>query len=128
MKSPDPSAQAAGQSNPIGGPAQPKAPPGDVGPNFRLKGAGKYYNPSNVSGQQFNHPAIKQAVGNTLDKLQAAQYYRHAGLAEGMRGALGLPQRPSHTNDWINAKHRAETEGTRGINPGVFKDVDEEED
>ena len=120
MRSPDPSA-------PIGGPAQPKAPPGNVGPNFRLHGLGRYYNPQNVSGQQFNHPAIHGAVKHLLDAAHDNQYYMHAGILRGVRGALGLPN-PSHTNDAIMSRHRAATTGVRGINPGAFsRPLDDEE-
>lgn len=113
---------AAGQ--PIGGPQQPVGGmPGKAGqqqgPSFALHGIGRYYNSRNASGQQFNHPAIHGAVKNILDAAYDNQYYRHAGILRGVRGALGLGN-PSHANDAIQSRHHAATTGVRGINPGAF--------
>lgn len=112
--------KAAGQTNPIGGPQQPTAGgnPKATGPSFALKGKGKYYNPSNVNGQQFNKPAIHGAILKGLDTMTWAGYFRHAGMGQALRHTLGVPLLSSHTNDSMNAKYNRETRSTQGIDPG----------
>jgi hypothetical protein len=85
-----------------------------VGATFSLRGLGKYYNPQNVSGQQFNKPAILGAVQKGVQAYGEAQYYRHAGVGAAARHMLGMPQMPSHMNDYLRSRHNT---NTRGINP-----------
>jgi hypothetical protein len=100
-------------------------PPPVVGPHFGVTGAGKYFNPHNVNGQQFNRPAVKQVVGNAVEAHSRAQYFRRQGFGAALRYTLGMPQVPSHVNDYINAR----THGQRqtGINPGALHTIAEPE-
>jgi hypothetical protein len=91
--------------------------PPEPGAHFNLGGSGKYFNPRNVNGQQFNKPAVKEAVGKGLDMYMTARYFRHAGMAQAVRHTLGLQPVPSHMNDWIRAQHKFTEVGLPGLNP-----------
>jgi hypothetical protein len=109
---PDPAASIGAQqpdSTTIEGlPAQPRI----VGPHFGIRGPGKYYNPRNVSGQQFNKPAIKQGLTDLSRLHTRSQYFRHAGFTAALRYTLGIEQVPSHVSDYLNADRRQ-----TGLNP-----------
>jgi hypothetical protein len=119
-----------GKGDPVNfqGPSKPMAGPKKMSPDeferakatapsFSLSGRGKYFNPSNVNGQQFNKPAVSQAIGKGLDMYMTARYFRHAGMAQAVRHTLGLQPVPSHMNDWIRAQHKFTEVGLPGLNP-----------
>lgn len=105
----EPQAQQPTTNRPIAGPSQQKqyAP----GSTFRLSGLGKYYNPQNVSGSQFNRPAIMGALKKGVQAYSEAQYFRHAGFGAALRHTLGMPQMPSHMNDYLRARHNNKNVG-----------------
>jgi hypothetical protein len=72
---------------------------------------GRYYNPSNVSGKQFNKPAIMDSLRKGVQAYSEAQYFRKAGLAAATRHMLGMPQMPSHMNDYLRARHNGRRPG-----------------
>jgi hypothetical protein len=101
-------------------------PPPVVGAHFSTQGTGKYFNPRNVNGQQFNRPAVKKAVMTGIEAHSRAQYFRRAGMGAAIRYTLGMPQVPSHVNDYFNAR----THGQRqtGIHRGsVYASAEEPE-
>jgi hypothetical protein len=98
-----------------------------VGTTFSLSGFGKYYNPKNVSGQQFNKVGIQAALRNPsrdpnlmnivrkgVQAYGEAQYYRHAGFGAATRHMLGMPQMPSHMTDYLRSRHNTKNPG---VNP-----------
>jgi hypothetical protein len=74
---------------------------------------GKYYT-RNENGRQFNKPAILGAVRKGVQAYSEAQYFRHAGVGAAARHMLGMPQMPSHMNDYLRSRHNTDI---RGINP-----------
>ena len=69
----------------------------------------------NLQGRQVNKPAVKGAVKGVLDAHARSQYFRHAGFGAALRYTLGMPQVPSHVNDYLNARHNQQV---RGVDPG----------
>jgi len=87
------------------------------GTQFAQTGLGRYMNRNN-NGMQFNKPAIMGAVRNGIQMYDDAKYYRTHGMGAALRTVTGLPQLPSHRNDDINSRYRANTASTHGSYPG----------
>jgi hypothetical protein len=82
---------------------QPKSP-------FAESGIGKYY-VKNGNGRQFNKPAVMGAVKSGIQAYSEAQYFRHSGMGSALRHTLGMPQMPSHMNDYLRARHNTNVRG-----------------
>lgn len=76
---------------------------------FAKSGFGKYVR--NNNGLQFNKPAIKHAVMSGVQAYSEAQYFSHSGFGAALRHTLGMPQMPSHMNDYLRSRHNARTVG-----------------
>jgi hypothetical protein len=68
----------------------------------------------NGNGLQFNKPAVRSAVQKGVQSYGEAQYFRHAGFGAALRHTLGMPQMPSHMNDYLRARHNT---SVRGVDP-----------
>ena len=90
---------------------------GTQDPHFGEKGVGKYFNPRNTQGQQFNKPAVKGALIGAVRAHNRSQYFRHAGFGAALRHILDIEQVPSHQTDYMNAQRRMEGHRQNGINP-----------
>jgi hypothetical protein len=77
---------------------------------FADKGVGKYV-VKNGNGLQFNKPAVKSAVAKGVQAYGEAQYFRHSGMGAAMRHTLGMPQMPSHMNDYLRSRHNTSVRG-----------------
>jgi hypothetical protein len=98
---------------------------GTQDPHFAKKGIGKYVNPRNGNGNQFNRPAVKGALVSAVRAHNRAQYFRHAGFGAAIRHVLDIEQVPSHQTDYMNAQRRMEGKRQNGINPSaVYGAVD----
>jgi|SRR5215831_7835601 len=111
-----------------GEPAQASGPepnwgaPASMFPSRKVAGVnvGKYYNSRNVSGQQFNKPAIMDSVKKGLEQYQDAKYFRTHGMGAALRHTLGMRQLPSHRQDDINTRVRNSQQPVQGKNPGSW--------
>ena len=97
----------------------PKATPG--GPSFATRGVGKFYNPGNTNGNQFNKPAMQKATETALNSYATAKYFRNAGMGQALRYTLGMRPVPSHMNDWIIAEHNKKTASSQGLQPTALQ-------
>jgi hypothetical protein len=87
-------------------------------PTFDQTGMGKFYNPRNVNGKQFNTPEVTRVMRHAVEGHTNARFFRHAGLGAALRYTLHMPQVPSHMTDYINAQTRGRAQ--TGINPGAL--------
>jgi hypothetical protein len=94
--------------------------PGDVNWRIPFRG-GSAPGPSpntgvgrNTNRRQLLTPEVRTQIGRVLDQNQKANYFRHAGMGAALRHTLGLPQTPSHLNDYFRAQTRRPQ---TGINP-----------
>jgi hypothetical protein len=86
--------------------------PGDV--NWRIPfpgGSAPGLSPNTGNGRNNNRrqlltPEVRTQIGRVLDQNQKANYFRHAGMGAALRHTLGLPQTPSHLNDYFRAQTR----------------------
>jgi hypothetical protein len=72
----------------------------------------------NTNRRQLLTPDVRKQVGRVLDQNQKANYFRHAGLGAALRHTLGLPQTPSHLNDYFRAQTRRPQ---TGLDPGALE-------
>lgn len=68
-------------------------------------------------GRQLQSPETKMSVARILDQGQKAKYFRHAGFGAALRHTLGLPQTPSHLNDYFRAQYNRGQNGQTGRDP-----------
>jgi hypothetical protein len=54
--------------------------------------------------QQMVRPEVRGKVAQILDQHEKARYFRTAGMGAAVRHTLGLPQTPSHLNDYFRAQ------------------------
>ena len=100
----------------IGG--QPQRGLWPVGDHFNIRGKGRYFNPANTNGNQFNKPAVKGALQGAVRAHTRSQYFRRSGFGAAMRYTLGMEQVPSHVQDYLNA--RTNPRNQTGIHPGPW--------
>jgi phosphoribosyl 1,2-cyclic phosphodiesterase len=100
-------------------------------PTFKQTGLGKFFNPRNVNGEQFNKPEVQHQLQNMARAHTRSQYFRRAGFGAALRYTLDMEQVPSHVQDYLNA--RSNPRNVTGIHPGPMhsyyspgKDVDPE--
>ena len=77
----------------------------------------RYYNPSNVSGSQFNRPEIHHAVQTGIRAHTRSMYFRRAGFGAALRYTLGMEQVPSHLQDYLNARMNPRNQGGQHVGP-----------